>query len=130
MRCLTWLLFYSLLCKVVGAQQMTTMIPSHLVLLSAALAVLPKSIPFHYLTLSSHYYICLHFLLFPFTGSCRMTLRSRKQKALRCDKTALTIVWGLSCCQMAADICLRICSFLARGACTRCTGLIFSLTLL
>ena len=48
-------------------------IPFHLVVFSAALAELAKSIPAHSLMLSSHLFFCLSlFFLFPFTVSCRV----------------------------------------------------------
>ena len=56
-------------CKVVGEPQMTSprTILFHLVLASVALVELAK-----YLTLSSHLFFCLYFLLFPFTKPCRI----------------------------------------------------------
>ena len=47
-------------------------IPFHLVLFSAALVELAKSIPVHSLILSSHLFFCLPLLLFPFTVPCRI----------------------------------------------------------
>ena len=47
-------------------------IPVHLVLFSAALVELKKSIPIHSLIVSSHLFFCLPPLLFPFTESCRI----------------------------------------------------------
>ena len=46
--------------------------PFHLVLFSAALAELEKSIPVHSLILSSHLFFCPPFFLFPFTVPCRI----------------------------------------------------------
>ena len=46
-------------------------IPFHLVLFSAALIVLAKSIPVHSLILSSHLFFRLPLYLFPFTVPCR-----------------------------------------------------------
>ena len=43
----------------------------HLVLFSAALVELAKSIPVHSLILSSHLFFCLPLFLFPFTVICR-----------------------------------------------------------
>ena len=47
-------------------------IPSHLVLFSAALVELAKSIPVHSLILSTHLFFCLPLFLFPFTVPCRI----------------------------------------------------------
>ena len=47
-------------------------IPFHLVLLPAALVELAKSIPVHYLILSSHLFFCLPLFLFAFTVPCRI----------------------------------------------------------
>ena len=47
-------------------------IPFHLDLFSAALVELAKSIPVHYLILSSHLFFCLPLFLFPFTVPCRI----------------------------------------------------------
>ena len=47
-------------------------IPFHLVLFSAALVELAKSIPVHSLISSSHLFFCLPLFLFPFTVSCRI----------------------------------------------------------
>ena len=47
-------------------------IPFHLVLFSAALVELAKSIPVHSLILSSHLFFCLPLFLFPFTVPCRI----------------------------------------------------------
>ena len=47
-------------------------IPFHLVLFSAALVELAKSIPVHSLILSSHLFFCLPIFLFPFTVPCRI----------------------------------------------------------
>ena len=46
--------------------------PFHLDLFSAALVELAKSIPVHYLILSSHLFFCLPLFLFPFTVPCRI----------------------------------------------------------
>ena len=46
-------------------------IPFHLVLFSAGLVELAKSIPVHSLILSSHLFFCLPLFLFPFTVPCR-----------------------------------------------------------
>ena len=47
-------------------------IPFHLVLFSAVLVELAKSIPVHPLILSSHLFFCLPLFLFPFTVPCRI----------------------------------------------------------
>ena len=47
-------------------------IPFHLVLFSAALVELAKSIPVHYLILSSHLFLCLSLFLVPFTVPCKI----------------------------------------------------------
>ena len=47
---------------------------SHLVLFSAVLVELAKSIPVHSLILSSHLFLCLPLFLFPFTVPCRIVL--------------------------------------------------------
>ena len=64
-------LFYSILSHNLGRSSGTTdefaTIPFHLVLFSAALVELAKSIPVHSLILSSHLFFCLPLFLFPFT---------------------------------------------------------------
>ena len=65
------ILFYPITLK--GRQGTTdefATIPFHLDLFSAALIELAKSIPVHYLILSSHLLFCLP--LFPFTVPCRI----------------------------------------------------------
>ena len=47
-------------------------IPFHLILFSAALVELAKSIPVHSLILSSHLFFCLPLFVFPFTVPCRI----------------------------------------------------------
>ena len=49
-------------------------IPFHLYLFSIALVELAKSIPVHFLILSSHLFLCLPLFLFPFTVPCRIVL--------------------------------------------------------
>ena len=51
-----------------------SIIPLHLVLFSAALVELAKSIPVHSLILSSHLFFWLPLFLFPFTLPCRIAL--------------------------------------------------------
>ena len=70
-------LFYSILSHnlVEGHQGTTDEIatnPFHLVLFSAVLVELAKSIPVHFLMLSSHLFFCLPLYLFPFTVLCRI----------------------------------------------------------
>ena len=55
-----------------GTTDEFTTIPFHLVLFSAALVELAKSIPVHSLILSSHLFFCLPLFLFPFTVPCRI----------------------------------------------------------
>ena len=55
-----------------GTTDVFATIPFHLVLFSAALVELAKSIPVHSLILSSHLFFCLPFFLFPFTVPCRI----------------------------------------------------------
>ena len=68
--------FYSILSHNIGRSsghyRWTATIPFHLVLFSAALAVLAKSISVHCLILSSHLFFCLPRFLFPSTGPCRI----------------------------------------------------------
>ena len=47
-------------------------IPYHLVLISAVLAELAKSIPVHCVILPSYHFFCISLLLFPFTVPCRI----------------------------------------------------------
>ena len=69
--------FYSILFYPItlGGRRGTTdelaTIPFHLVLFSAALVRLAKSIPVHSLILFSHLFFCLPLFLFPFTVPCR-----------------------------------------------------------
>ena len=55
-----------------GTTDVFATIPFHLVLFSAALVELAKSIPVHSLILSSHLFFCLPRFLFPFTVPCRI----------------------------------------------------------
>ena len=61
-------------------------IPFHLVLFSAALVELAKSIPVYSLIFSSHLFFCLPLFLFPFTVS------SLNQKTLRHGQTILVFI--------------------------------------
>ena len=68
--------FYSILSHNLEGRRVTTdefaTIPFHLVLFSAALVALAKSIPVHSLILSSHLFFCLSPFLFRFTVPCRI----------------------------------------------------------
>ena len=71
------ILFYSLFYPITledrrGTTDEFATIPFHLVLFSAALVELAKSIPVHSLILSSHLFFCLPLILFPFTVPCRI----------------------------------------------------------
>ena len=70
----TFTLFYSILtlegCR--GTTDEFATIHFHLVLFSAALVELAKSIPVHSLILSSQLFFCLPLFLFPFTVPCRI----------------------------------------------------------
>ena len=55
-----------------GTSDEFTTIPFHLVLFSAAIVELAKSIPVHSLILSSHLFFGLPLFLFPFTVPCRI----------------------------------------------------------
>ena len=55
-----------------GTTDEVATIPFHLVLFSAVLVELAKSIPVHSLILSSHIFFCLPLFLFPFTVSCKI----------------------------------------------------------
>ena len=71
------LTFYSLFYPITleshrGTTDEFATIPFHLVLFSAALFELAKSIPVHSLILSSHLFFCLPLFLFPFTVPCRI----------------------------------------------------------
>ena len=63
----------------------------HLVLFSADLDELAKSIPVHSLILSSYLFFCLPLLLFPFIVPCRIVF-ALNQKTLRCGETVLISV--------------------------------------
>ena len=65
-------------------------IPFHLVLFSAALVDLAKSIPVHSLILSSHLFFCLP--LFFFLSLCTVGLSLLYQKTLRHGQTILAFV--------------------------------------
>ena len=57
---------------VIGAPDEFATIPFHLVMFSAALLEVTKSIPVHSLILSSHLFFCLPLILFPFIVLCRI----------------------------------------------------------
>ena len=65
---------------------MTTTISFHLVLSTAALTQLAKSIPIHFLILSSHLLFCLSFPFF--LSLCSVELSLLSQKILRCCHTS------------------------------------------
>ena len=71
-------LFYSILFYPItleghrGTTDKFATIPFYLVLFTAALVELAKSIPVHYLILSSHLFFCLPLFLFPFTEPYRI----------------------------------------------------------
>ena len=65
-------------------------IPFHLVLFSAALVELAKSIPVHSLILSTHLFFCLPLFLFP--SLCPVGLSLLNQKILRHGQTILAFV--------------------------------------
>ena len=73
-------LFYSILFYPItlegrrGTTDEFATIPFHLVLFSAALVELAKSIPVHSLILSSHLFFCLPLFLFPLTVPCRIVI--------------------------------------------------------
>ena len=74
------ILFYSILFYPItlegrrGTTDEFATIPFHLVLFSAALVELAKSIPVHTLILSSHLFFCLPLFLFPLTVPCRIVI--------------------------------------------------------
>ena len=77
--CLVYSHFYSILFYPItlegrrGTTDEFATITFHLDLFfSAALVELPKSIPVHFLILSSHLFFCLPLFLFPFTVPCRI----------------------------------------------------------
>ena len=91
-------------------------IPFHLVLFSAAIVKLAKSIPVHSLILSFHLFSSLPLFLFPFTVPCRIVFA--EQKTLRHGQTILAFVSGpgsevCHILQMAAWIFLRTSSLVA-----------------
>ena len=66
-------------------------IPFHLVLFSAALVELAKSIPVHSLILSSHLFFCLPLFLF-FLSLCLVGLSLLNQKTLKHGQNILASV--------------------------------------
>ena len=73
----TRFLFYSLFYPITlegrrGTTDEFATIPFHLVLFSAVLVELAKSIPVHSLILSTQLFFCLPLFLFPFTVPCRI----------------------------------------------------------
>ena len=66
------ILFYPIILEPRGTTDEFATIPFHLVLFSAALVELAKSIPVHSLILSSHLFFCLPLFLFRKTGFYRL----------------------------------------------------------
>ena len=84
-----------------------------LVLFSAALVELAKSIPVHSLILSTHLCFCLPLFLFPFTVPCRIVFAKPEDLETWPNHLSfrfLTMVRSSSYCPMAAWIFLRISS--------------------
>ena len=85
-------------------------IPFHVVLFSAALAELAKSIPAHSLTLSCHLFFCLSLLHCPFTVPCRIVFAKLEDLETWPNHLSfhyLTKVRSLSYSPMATWIFLR-----------------------
>ena len=85
-------------------------IPFHLVLFSAALVELAKSIPVHSLILSSHLFFCLPLFLFPFTVPCMIVFAKPEDLETWPNHLSLRFlarVRGSSYSPMAAWIFLR-----------------------
>ena len=85
-------------------------IPFHLVLFSAALVELAKSIPVHSLILSSHLFYCLPLFLFPFTMPCKIVFAKQEDLETWPNHLSfrfLTRVRSSSYSPMAAWIFLR-----------------------
>ena len=73
-------------------------IPFHLVLFSAVLVELAKSIPVHSLILSSHLFFCLPFLLFPLDVLCRIVFAKPKDFCFLTGSGGYHILqWLLGC---------------------------------
>ena len=84
------ILFYSITLEGCwGTTDEFATIPFHLVLFSAALVEMAKSIPVHSLILSSHLFFCLPLFLFPFSP---VGLSLLNQKTLRHGQTILAFV--------------------------------------
>ena len=108
------ILFCSILSHNLGRWSGTTdklaTIPFHLVLFSAALFDLAKSIPDHSLILSPHLFFCLPLFLFPFTVPCRIVLAKPEDLETRPNHLSfhfLTRVRSSSYSPMTAWIFLR-----------------------
>ena len=106
-------------------------IPFHLVLFSAALVKLAKSIPVNSLILSSHLFFCLPLFLFPFTVPCRIVFA--KQEDLETwpyhlSFLSLTRVMRSSYSPVAAWIFLRTSSLITYPymECSKASGSISS----
>ena len=110
------LIFYSILFYPItlegrrGTTDEIVTIPFHLVLFSAALVELAKSIPVHSLILSSHLFVCLPLYLFPFNVPCRIVFAKPEDLEIWLNHLSfrfLTSVRSSSYSPMAAWISLR-----------------------
>ena len=94
-----------------GTTDESATIPFHLFLFPAALVELAKSIPVHYLTLSSHLFFFLPLFPFPVIVPCRMSLLN--QKTLKHGQTILAsvldqgqefVIFSNSCFDLSANL--------------------------
>ena len=98
-----------------GTTDEFAIIPFHLVLLSAALVELAKSIPVHSLILSAHLFFCPPLFLFPFSVPCRIVFAQPQGLATWPNHLSLrflTRIRSSSYSPMAALIFLRTSSLL------------------
>ena len=98
----------------------------HLVLFSAALVELAKSIPVHSLILYSHFFLCLALSLFPFTVPCRIVFAKQEDLETWPNYLSfrfLTRVRSSSYSPMAAWIFLRTSSLVTWSLCKMFNGL-------
>ena len=72
-----------------------TFLPFFLVMSSAVLNELAKSLPGHYLILSSLLFFCLHYLLFPFNVPCRIVLAKPEDFGM-CPTSSVSVSWPRS----------------------------------
>ena len=101
-------------------------IPFHLVLFSAVLVELAKSIPVHSLILSSHLFFCQPLFLFPFTVPCRIVFAKPEDLETWPNHLSfrfLTRVRSSSYSPMAAWIFLRTSSLVTWSLYTHLTSL-------